>query len=399
MNDDRTSSYERGFDHLGTDYATNPAEMWDELRAECPVAHSSRHGSVWMPTTRDAIAQVAYDTDHFSSRDIGVANPPEASGRLVAPPISSDPPFHTEARRILLPFFSPRAVAKLETVTRSIARELLDDLAGRARADVAEEYAKHIPVRVIAAMLGLDESEEDQFATWAVQVVQDAGIDFEGSQRASREMLAYFQQKVEERRLDPGDDLITQLTRARIGDAPLTDKHIVGTCFLLLLAGIDTTWSSIGAALWHLATHPDDLARLVAEPELLDTAIEEFLRAYSPVTMAREVAEDTDVLGCPMHKGDKVLLPFGAANRDPAVWDRPDEVLIDRRENRHVTFGLGIHRCLGSNLARMELRIALEEWLARYPDFTLDHEDETEWAGSQVRGPRKVPVLLAAAAE
>ena len=394
MSDERTAPWERGFDHLGREYSTAPYEMWDELRSECPIAHSDRRGSTWMPTTQELIAAVAYDTEHFSSADVGVVAAPPDTRRLIAPPISSDPPFHTDARRVLLPFFSPRPIEKMEPITRSIATELLDGLEGRERADAAEDYARHIPVRVIARMLGLPEEEEDQFTEWAVAMLQEGPNDPEAAREAARAVLAYFGEQVQQRREVPRDDLITELVNARMNDAPLTDKHIIGSCFLLLVAGIDTTWSSISAGLWHLASNDDDRRRLVAEPELLGTAIEEFLRAYSPVTMGREVAEDTDVLGCPMHKGEKVLLPFGAGNRDPEVFEHPEEVLIDRQENRHFAFGIGIHRCLGSNLARMELRVGIEEWLNRFPDFTIDPDGEVIWAGSQVRGPRQVPVLL-----
>jgi cytochrome P450 len=161
---------------------------------------------------------------------------------------------------------------------------------------------------------------------------------------------------------------------------------------LLLVAGIDTTWSSIGSALWHLATHPEDQARLRAEPELMDCAIEEFLRFYSPVTMARYVVDDTEFGGCPMKRGEKVLMAFPAGNRDPAHFDRADEFVIDRQLNRHFAFGSGIHRCLGSNLARMELRVAIERFLARVPTFELTDPGAVSWTGGQVRGPRAVPV-------
>ena len=151
---------------------------------------------------------------------------------------------------------------------------------------------------------------------------------------------------------------------------------ILGMAILTMIAGIDTTWSAIGSSLWHLATHDDDRERLVADPALMDTAVEELLRAYSPVTMARVVTGDIEFNGCPMSQGDKVLMNFPAANRDPAVFDRADEVLLDRQENRHVAFGSGIHRCAGSNLARMELRVALEEWLGRVPVFHLAEDAE-----------------------
>ena len=170
---------------------------------------------------------------------------------------------------------------------------------------------------------------------------------------------------------------------------------ILGMAILTMIAGIDTTWSAIGSSLWHLATHDDDRKRLVAEPELMDTAVEELLRAYAPVTMARAVTQDIEFNGCPMKKGDKVLLNFPAANRDPSIFDHPDQVLLDRQLNRHVAFGSGIHRCAGSNLARMELRVALEEWLTRIPQFHLADRSKVQWAGGQVRGPRKLEVVFA----
>jgi cytochrome P450 len=174
--------------------------------------------------------------------------------------------------------------------------------------------------------------------------------------------------------------------------------HVLGSLRLLLIAGIDTTWSAIGASLWHLAKTPEDRNRLVAEPALLPTAVEELLRAYSPVTMAREVVKETVVSGCPVKPGNMVLLSFPAANRDPAVFPDADKVVIDRKENRHAAFGLGIHRCVGSNLARMEMTVAIEEWLKRIPDFRLDPAGQVTWSEGTVRGPRQLPMLFKKAA-
>lgn len=377
-------------------YEESPYEIWDELRDACPVAHTERRGGSFLPTKYDDVAAIAYDTDHFSSRQTSVLPLPEGASLLVAPPITSDPPFHTEARRILLPYFSPKSVAKLEARTRSLCLELLDKIeaSGVPTADAAGDYAQHIPVRVIAFMLGIPEEDEDRFTDWAVRVLQDGIDDPESVKVAIKEILAYFAEQVEARRQEPADDLISDLIVAEMDGGPLTDKHLLGTCFLLLLAGIDTTWSGIGSSLWHLATNPSDRDRLVAEPELIPTAVEEFLRAYSPVTMAREVIQDTEVNGCPMHAGDRVLLNFPAGNRDPEKFDRPDEVLIDREQNRHFAFGIGIHRCIGSNVARMEMQVAIEEWLKRFPSFALTEGADVRWGGAQVRGPREVPVDL-----
>jgi cytochrome P450 len=160
------------------------------------------------------------------------------------------------------------------------------------------------------------------------------------------------------------------------------------------VAGIDTTWSAIGAALWHLGQHPDHRRQLVNNPEIWPFAIEEFLRAYAPVTMGRLVAKDHVLNGQHLREGDWVLLPFPAANRDPEFLADADEVILDRPENRHSAFGLGIHRCIGSNLARMEMTVALQRWMARYPNFTLANPQAVTWSAGQVRGPRSIPVHL-----
>jgi cytochrome P450 len=161
---------------------------------------------------------------------------------------------------------------------------------------------------------------------------------------------------------------------------------------LLLIAGIDTTWSAIGASLWHLARHPDDRRKLVEDPALVVNATEELLRVYAPVTMARLVTRDVDWHGCPMKVDDWILLSFPAANRDPEQFDRAAEVVLDRPNNRHAAFGIGAHRCLGAHLARMELRVALSTWLSRIPEFSVDDPDGVRWSAGQIRGPRALPI-------
>jgi cytochrome P450 len=195
-------------------------------------------------------------------------------------------------------------------------------------------------------------------------------------------------------REQPSDDLASMLLAAEIDGEPIDEEHVVNTLRLLLIAGIDTTWSAIGASLWHLATHPEDRDRLIAEPALMPTAVEELLRAYAPVTMARLIVKETEVGGCTFQEGQMVMLPFPSANRDPEVFPDADTVILDRAENRHMAFGVGIHRCLGSNLARMELRVALEEWLRRIPRFALADPDAVTWSQGTVRGPRRVPVTI-----
>ena len=395
---DATRDWGRDLDIFDTRYVTDPATIWSELRDVCPIAFTERRGRSWMPVNYDDIDAIAHDTEHFSSRRVAVVDSPRTEGRrpLESPPITSDPPMHTWARRILLPAFAPRQVEKMTPITRGLARELLDAVADQGHGDAATDYAQHIPVRVIAHMLGVPAADETMFTNWAVRILQEGFNNLESGLSAIVETLEYFGVRVDERIAVPvgqrPDDLLTLLIETEVEGEPLDRRHLLGTCFLLLIAGIDTTWSSIGASLWHLSSHPEDQARLRAEPELIDAAIEEFLRVYSPVTMAREVVADIEVGGCPMKAGDKVLMAFPAANRDPEHFENPDEFIIDRGHNRHVAFGSGIHRCAGSNLARMELKVAIQEWLARVPTFELADPDSVTWTGGQVRGPRKVPV-------
>jgi cytochrome P450 len=398
----------KDYDIFAKEYIKDPFPVWDELREQCPIAHSERWGSSWMPTRYEDLFNIARDIKHFSSRDVLVAPggpPPEGTEPdeeipealrdydAGAPPITSDPPVHTWARRLLLPPFSIRSIAKWEPETRELCRSLIDGFIDEGRADGAVDYAQQIPPRVIASMLGIPKDMANTFTEWVRGFLEFGLTNADIRGEAARNIFGFLWERIQEHKEQPQDDLISYLLSAQVDGAPVPEPHVLGTSFLILLAGIDTTWSSIGSALWHLAQHPEDRARLVREPELMPTAVEELLRAYSPVTMARVVTENYQYDGCKMSEGDRVLMNFPAANRDPEVFVDPDKVIIDRAENPHIAFGVGIHRCAGSNLARMEMRVSIEEWLARIPDFRLEDPKVVTWAGGQVRGPRSMPVV------
>jgi cytochrome P450 len=393
-------SWETDWDHADPAYNQNAHQIWDQLRGTCPVAHTNRYGGAWLPVTHADVSAVARDTDHFSSEGAVLANRPPREEWVslapigAAPPITSDPPFHADARRLLLPAFSPQVVAEWEPEIRRLCNELIDNMGDIATVDAAVQYAQNIPVYVIARMLGLPLEDSDYFRETVHMVLEEIGAEFGERQGAFEKLDAYLSMHVQDHIDNPKDDLIGFLLNAKIYDQPLSPQHVVGTIILLMVAGIDTTWSSIGSSIWHLAQHPSDLQRMVNEPELLPTAIEELLRMYAPVTMARIVTQDAEIGGCPVKRGDSVLLPFPAANRDPEVFPDADKVIIDREENRHVAFGLGIHRCLGSNLARLELRVAVQVFIQRFPKFELADPSTVTWSLGQVRGPRKLPVRV-----
>ena len=397
------------YDIFDPDYVRDPAPVWKELRERCPIAHTERWGGSWLPTRYEHLQKMVKMVPALSSASPLVVPPsPEMIEILEAetekhgetsrtPPITSDPPRHRPYRRIIMPLFSPHAVEKHIPYTRDLCNGLIDGFIGEGRADAAADYAEQITPRVIAHILGIDPARADEFVTWVRGVLEFGLTEPEQMVEYRTRIRTFFQEMVTERRETPRGDAISMLIASEAEGEKLTDYRILGMCSLLLIAGIDTTWSAISSSLLHFATHPADQARLRAEPELLPTAVEELLRFYAPVTMGRIVTEPVELDGAEMQEGDRVLLNFPGANRDPEAFERADEVVLDRDRNRHMAFGLGIHRCAGSNLARMEMQVALRTWFDRIGEFELADPDAVTWAGGQVRGPRTVPVRFAAA--
>ncbi|MFN8023402.1 MAG: cytochrome P450 [Acidimicrobiales bacterium] len=395
------SDFATDFDHADPAYNPNAPEVWKALReGGCPVAHSDRYGGMWVPITHDTVHEIAYDTENFTSRAVvvSVGRPGDLSLPAPiggAPPITSDPPFHGLARRLLLPAFAPKVIEPWEPKVRELCVSLLDKIGdvqpGESIIDAAVQYAQHIPVNVIRQMLGFPEQDEELFRKFVHDVLERIAEE-PGTRDGMDELGEYIYDQIQDHRENPRDDLTNYLMNVQLDGFEMNDEIVAGMVILVLIAGIDTTWSAIGSSLWHLAQHPEDHQRILDEPDIMAFATEEFLRAYAPVTMARLVAKDHDFHGCPMKKDDWVLLPFPAANRDPLKFEDADKFVVDRQENRHAAFGLGIHRCIGSNLARLELRVAIEEFTKRFPRYEL--AGDTRWSVGQIRGPRELPVRI-----
>jgi cytochrome P450 len=396
------------YDVMDPDYNSDPGPIWKDLRERCPIAHSTRWGGSWMPTRYEDVRDMARAVPTLSSRAPGVIPPsPEMREILIQevkefgaelPPISADPPLHKPFKQLILPLFSPKAVETYRPFTEKLANNLIDQIIDNGTvADGAVDYAQQLPPRVIAYIIGIDETRADEFTEWVRGILEQGQANPEIRLKYRRIIRDYFQEMITERRRNPRDDAISKLMKAKIEGESLSDYTIIGVCFLLLVAGIDTTWSSIGSALFHFGTKTDHRNRMYAEPELFPTAIEELLRFYSPVKMARRVLEPVAFGGVEMQPGDKVIMNFPAANRDPEVFENPDEVMLDREQNRHIAFGVGIHRCAGSNLARMEMDVALRTWFNRIKDFEVIQPEKVIWSGGQVRGPRVMPMRIAGA--
>jgi len=383
-----------GYDLYSAAFRADPHAQYAAMRAGCPVAHTDKWGGSYMVAGYDDVRDIARDTERFTSRAIEVAGPLEAAGGLYLPPLTSDPPEHKAHRDVLMPYFMPAQVAAMEPMIRAEARRLVSGLAERGGGDVIEDFSQPLTLTVLTSILGVPPG--GQFHDWMIRMIRVGPTDQAVRAQAVREIIAYLGQLIDDRAAagSEGDDLLSYLTQAEMDGEPLDRKHRIGAAFLVLIAGADTTWSAIGSTMWHLASNPVDRQRLVDDPALIDTAVEEFLRYYAPVTVGRLAKEDVDLHGRCVHAGERVVLPLAAANRDPAVFEDPDEVQVDRRRNRHLTFGSGPHRCLGSNLARLEVKVTLEEWLRVMPDFRMADGAVVEWSGGQTRGPERVDVVV-----
>jgi len=383
------------WDWLDDGWGENAIDIWNDVREVCPVGSTERYGRAFMPVTMDAVRDIANNTDDFSSIWVNVSRPD--APRAAAPPITSDPPDHHGHRRLILPAFNPKAIAAIEQEMRDYCRGLIKDLDGMDAVDAAVQYTQNIPVHGICIVTGLPEEDADLFRDWIYKNFQLAPKDNSIRLQVLTEMTHYISAILKDRLENPKDDLLTVVANAEIDGKEVDWDIKVGYIRLQIIAGIDTTWSAIGSGLWHFAQHNDEVQQLIAVPNedpLWQTANEEVLRYYAPVTMARKVINDVNVQGCPMHAGDQTLVTFPAANHDPAAFEDAHIFKLDRQNNRHVAFGLGIHRCAGSNLARLEMLVAFQEWLRAFPNYSLDPTKKTTWANGQVRGPRQIPVLL-----
>ena len=387
------------YDIFDPDYVVDPVPMWKDMRQECPVAHTERWGGSWMPTRHADLQAMAKMVPQLSSKAPLVVELPEGDPNednpdgLNAPPISADPPEATWTRKMILPTFAPKAVEQYRSFTEELCHQLIDGFIDTGECDAAVDYAQQIPPRVIAHLLGLDPTRADEFTEWVRGVLELGLADPPVRIHYRDKILTFLREEVTDRFLNPRDDKISELLAMDVPEMEGREVQVViGIANLLLIAGIDTTWSSIGSALFHFGSHPDDRHRLSADHSLFPTATEEMLRYYSPVTMARVAQEDVEYGDVVIREGDKVLMNFPAANHDPEVFENPEDIQIDRQRNRHIAFGSGIHRCAGSNLARLEMDVALRTWFERIPEFELADPDAVTWAGGQVRGPRQLPM-------
>lgn len=374
-----------------------PWPYYKRMRDTNPVLRAGGEGSeVVFIAKHEDIDHVLHNPRLFSS-----AGDLTGQGGQTVPliPIAFDPPVHSKWRRLLDPFFSPREMAKLEDSVTQSANEFIDRFIGRGECDYADEYAVPLPCTVFMKIMGFPLDQLDLFVDLKERYLRGSGESFQSQddvqRKAHEELDAILEDLLEQRRRHPQDDLITQLLECEFDGRPLTHDELMGTCNLMFVAGLDTVTDSLTCFYAFLGRNPEHRRRIAEDPEVIPRAIEEMLRYESPVTMVlpRVVTEETEVGGCPMHKGDRIIPLLGSANNDERVIDDPERVDFDRENFRHYAFGGGVHRCLGSHLARLELRISLREWHRRIPDYHVPEDVELQWA-SLLRQVEHLPIVF-----
>jgi len=394
------------FDPYSHELHEDPYPVYRELRDHHP-AHLNETRSFWALSRFADVWDAVHDPSTYSSADgIVIGDEGISDQGLLPMMITMDPPRHGQLRGLVSRAFTPRRIAAMESTIRTVATELLDGIVEMSRCDLVQDFAAPLPTIIIADLLGVPRSDRAQFREWSDHLIQldpDSPGLSEAALLASAALYDYFGGILAQRRRAPRDDLVSALLHAEVDGGRLSEEELRGFCFMLLVAGNETTTNLISNTAVLLAEHPDQRAALVADPSRLPGAVEESLRYDSPVQgLARTLTRDVELHGCAMQKGQKVLLLFGSANRDGREFDDPDRFEITRSIDRQLAFGHGTHYCLGAALARLEARVAYEELLRRLPDYELGGASDIERLHSgPIRGflhlgvtfePGRVPV-------
>jgi cytochrome P450 len=369
-------------DLFSPDFADDPQPAYHRMQNECPVQRSEgMFGGHNVNLSRyEDVMWAMRHPEVFSSKDVvNIGND------MPLIPLSVDPPDHRKYRRLLDPEFSPTKMADLEPEARALVNRIIDEFVANGKCEFHEDFATPLPSTIFLALIGLPQSDLPQFLRWRDDTIRpDAKNEQEATEireAAGAAISKYFETALEEKRRNPDDRLLSRIVAAEVEGRPLTQAEMLGMCHLLLLGGLDTVTATLDCMISYLAQHPERRRAIVSDPSLMDPAIEELLRHQTPVMMVpRVIAQDCEMGGVSLSAGDSATLLIGAANVDAEEFDDPDEVRLDRGANRHLAFGGGPHRCLGSHLARMELRVAMEEFHKRIPEYELAEGAEVHFS-------------------
>ncbi|HEV3369545.1 MAG TPA: cytochrome P450 [Acidimicrobiales bacterium] len=388
------------FASMDPDMAAHPQVMFKALRDECPVMAIEGTGVVLTRKVEidEALRHPEIFTSNMDAVDLKNARP------MI--PLQIDPPEHKKYRKLLDPIFAPRRMAAMDDSVSLIVNNLIDGFIDQGEVDFAQAFSVPFPSEVFLTLLGLPLGELDRFLAMKDGIIRPDHVtgkpygsravnDFQ--QKVADSVYEYFNEVLDAREVTRQDDLLSLFLDAEVDGQRLTRNDILDICFLFLIAGLDTVTATLDCMFAFLAQHPEHRQQLVDDPSLIPSAIEELLRWETPVMgVVRASLEDTSLGGCPVKKGDQVMIMIGSANTDEAEFEDPDTVRFDREANRHIAFGGGIHRCLGSHLARLELRVALREWHRRIPEYSVEPDHTLVYTGG-IRSIDHFPMRFTAA--
>ena len=390
------------------DLIASPWETWDRLREESRAfvaTEAAQDWDVWTLMRYSDVHDALRTPELFSSRSVlhvyqgpKLIDPAEAAAVRGMIPEELDPPEHTKYRQLLTPLFAPQAIDTLEPMIRSWCIELIEGFLARGHCDLNRDFARQYPTMIFLRLMGLPKGGAGDFLDTVHDRIRDLaqmGLS-EAQSMSGAYMMAmgeYMNAVLDERRIERQNDIVSYLLDIEVDGRPLDDAELQQICTLLYAAGLDTVAGQLGYMFLHLANHPEHRRLVTVQPERIPAFVEETLRIYSIVTTNRIVTRDVEFAGCPMKAGDRVLLSIPAADRDPLEFPDADVFDVDRASNRHIAFAAGPHRCLGSHLARLELRVALEEWHRRIPDYAVADGAEVTFHIGGVAGVDNLPLV------
>ena len=382
-------------DHQAPEFVADRHRRYAELRERCPVVFNEHYGGFWIVTDYESVAAVARDNETFAHKYepdaddgisyhgiCGIPRPPYVPRMGVS---EIDGPAHADLRRVLNPHMTPRMIERQRPRMEAVSSWFLDQITETGAADLVLDYATPVPAVLTLELMGMESANWKHYADFfhATSSYEPSDPKFRSAVARRDDMWAELRDFAVFRRANPADDVTTALVTAMIDGRLLSDDEITGIMWNLVAGGLDTTTSLVSWGLHHLGTHPGDRARLIDDPALIPAAVEEFLRYYSPSeTLTRTAARDTELGGRQIRRGDVVLISWVAANHDPAMFPAPDELRIDRPANKHLAFGLGGHRCIGSSIARLESELMLADVLARIGDYEIDPDGFKPYPGN-----------------
>lgn len=361
---------------------------WKKLHDGPDIFWTPHYGGHWVATRADAIEEIELDHERFSHRSITI---PSAAKRLPTPPLNTDPPDHHAYRVMINRAFSPKAVKELEVKVRQVAIDLIEGFKADGECEFVSQFAKHLPIVIILGMLDLPWDRREQFLEWSETVVRAS--DVAERQSAYANIHDYLRGVIRERTANPGEDIISQIILGTINGRPYTEEETLAMSSLLFVGGLDTVAGMLSFIARFLATHPEHRRRLIAEPGIRRQAIEELLRRHALPSTARYITHDFEFHGVQLKKGEMIQIPTTLHGLDERRWENPLEVDFDRSPCNHATFGNGPHRCPGANLAKVEISVFLDEWLARIPDFEIKPGHKPVTTGGMVNGMVYLPLV------